>query len=321
MNKSILITGGAGFIGSHIYKKANDNYIPYVIDNFSNNYDLKIKMQNLNLRAIPELNSNIGNIFNMDMLDRDYLNTVVTQISPSIIIHAAALPGIRASMEEPHKYFRENILTTLNLIEIARKNNISKIIFLSSSSVYGDNDVPFTEDMNTRPQSVYAESKNACEELLHMYSMTYNIDLVILRLFTVYGPAQRPDLAIHKFFINAKNKRKSEIYGSLDSFRDYTYIDDTVHGIMLAAEYIENMEGTEIFNIGSQHRIIMRDMISEIEKYIEFPYIIVGKKPGDLDRTLSSTKKAENILHYNASTEFKDGIKKFNEWFNEFYNE
>ena len=321
MKERIMITGGAGFIGSAVNRAAGNKCECIVADNFSDNYDIMLKLRNVGLDCIPPENSKTGRIYNMDILNMDNVNRIITEFNPDVIIHAAALPGIRQSMQEPYRYFNENIQSTMNIVESARINNVKHIIFLSSSSVYGDNEVPFTEEMNPRPQSVYAQSKHSCEDLLHMYSMTYSVNIIVLRLFTVFGPAQRPDLAIHKFFLNAHRGRESEIYGSMETYRDYTYIDDAVQGIMQAFEHRKHLQPFEIFNIGSKHKIYMKDLLNRVKHYFpDFLYKLTAHRDGDLYETLSDVSKAENLLGYRNKTDFNDGMDLFYEWFKEYYN-
>lgn len=321
MNNRILITGGAGFIGSSIFRKAGQAHDCLALDNFTPNYDIGMKLHNVGLNEIPPYGVCKNNVINADMLDMDTVNRILSDFEPGIIIHAAALPGIRSSMDYPYKYFKENISSTLNLAESARINGIKHIIFLSSSSVYGDNGVPFKENMEPRPQSVYAQSKHSCEDMLRMYSMTYSMNIIVLRMFTVYGPGQRPDLAIHKFFLNAHEKKQSEIYGSTETYRDYTYIRDAVNGIYRAYELKEELGPFEIFNIGSQRKIYMRELISRIRHYFpDFSYTVTPEREGDLIETLSDTSKAEKVLAYENETEFSEGLDLFYEWFKEYYN-
>ncbi len=316
MKQKILITGGAGFIGSHLYHHLSEKYDIVIIDNFSDNYDISIKLKNLNLEILPEKNNCNGNIINIDLNNYAELKSVFSENDFSIIIHAAALPGIRYSMENPHKYISENIRTTLNLIDLAKEYGINNFIFFSSSSVYGNNKTPFHEKMRCSPISIYAQSKLCCENLLRMYSMTYDLNITALRLFTVYGPSQRPDLAIHKFFLAAFKGKKAEIYGSLENARDYTYISDIVNGVESAMEFTKRSGGFSIFNIGSGREIRMRELLDHIKGFISsFEWSIIDPQTGDMNTTLSNIGKAKNILEYEPKMEFEKGIKKFSEWF------
>ncbi len=316
MKQKILITGGAGFIGSHLYHHLTKKYDIVIIDNFSDNYDISIKLKNLNLKELPEKNDFTKNLINIDLNNYKSVKEVFDNNNFFAIIHAAALPGIRYSMENPHKYISENIRTTLNLIDLAKEYGVNNFVFFSSSSVYGNNETPFHEEMRCSPISIYAQSKLCCENLLKMYSMTYDLNITVLRLFTVYGPSQRPDLAIHKFFLAAFRGEKSEIYGSLESARDYTYISDIVNGVESAMEFTEKNSGFNIFNIGSSREISMRELLNCIKTFISnFEYFIVDPQTGDMNITLSNIHKAKRILKYEPKVKFENGIEKFSKWF------
>ncbi len=320
MKQKILITGGAGFIGSHLYHHFIGKYDIIIIDNFFDNYDISIKLRNLNLKELPKKNDFTKNLINIDLNNYRSVKEVFENNNFFAIIHAAALPGIRYSMENPHKYISENIRTTLNLIDLAKEYKVNNFIFFSSSSVYGNNETPFHEEMKCSPISIYAQSKLCCENLLKMYSMTYDLNITVLRLFTVYGPSQRPDLVIHKFFSAAFRGKKSEIYGSLESARDYTYISDVVSGVESAMEFTEKNGDFNIFNIGSGREITMRKLLNYIKMFISnFEYSIIDPQIGDMNITLSNIEKAKRILKYEPKMKFENGMKNFSKWFYDNY--
>jgi len=321
MKKRILITGGAGFIGSSLYdelKKANECFI---LDNFDGFYAKKIKYSNLGCKNKTELKK-LKNLYIGSITNRAFLKKLFLENKFDAVIHCAAMAGVRSSFENPKKYFEVNVNGTINLLDECRKHKIKKFLFLSSSSVYGANKkLPFNEKLEVMPISFYAQTKCSAEEVVSLYSRHFNVDAVILRLFTVYGPRQRPDLAIHKFFLQSIKGETSEIFGSFKTKRDYTYIADVVSGIKKSFAYLIKNNGCETINIGSSNPITMKEMIEEIKLIIpEFKYKLTDPAEGDMEKTFADIRKAEQLLMYRPSQNFKSGIKEFYKWFRKTYD-
>lgn len=313
MSKNVLITGGAGFIGSTLADKLLKNGDKvFVIDNFNDYYDTNIKESNVaNNLANPNYK-----LYRCDICDREVVPEIFSKNKIDIVVHIAARAGVRPSLDNPLEYVRSNIDGTVNILENMRKNNCKKIVFASSSSVYGNCKADkFSEDLKvTEPISPYAATKSACEQFLYTYSKLYGIQAVCLRFFTVYGPKQRPDLAIRKFIELIERGEPIPVYGDGTTMRDYTYIDDIITGICSAIEY--NKTNYEIINLGGGSPVTLSEMIETIEK-------VLGKKaeinrmpmqPGDVDKTVSDISKACRLLNYSPSTTFEAGIRKFVEW-------
>lgn len=308
----ILVTGGAGFIGSHLIESLlNKGHSVVCIDNFDSFYKREIKEDNIkhfhNNKRFKFLEADICNI--------DEVNHCFSTFKFDMVIHLAAKAGVRPSIENPIAYYKTNVLGTLNLLETMKDYDVKKMIFASSSSVYGNNEkVPFSEDDKVDfPISPYAASKKAGELICHNYHYLYGFDIFCLRFFTVYGPRQRPDLAIHKFTDLILKDNTIEIYGEGNTSRDYTYIDDIIHGIFGA---VNNLKGFEIINLGESKSIKLLELITLIEK-------VIGKKsnirympmqPGDVLRTFADINKAKNKIGYNPSWDIKDGIESFYNW-------
>ena len=306
MKKTILVTGAAGFIGSHVTERLlENNYRVIGIDNFDPFYNEEIKYKNIaNSLNSPNYVFHKKNILDIDFLQEESIDG---------IIHLAAKAGVRPSLENPESYIETNILGTQKLLEFAKQKQISKFIFASSSSVYGNNKTPFKETDNVdKPISVYAYTKKCGELMLQTYHHLYNLNFIAYRFFTVYGPRQRPDLAINKFVHLIKNEEPIPMYGDGSTGRDYTYISDIVDGIYAGLEYLyENEKVCEIINLGNNHPINLKDMIHTIysvlnkkEKIIEFP-----KQPGDVEITYASIEKAKKLLNYQPKISFKKGIE------------
>jgi UDP-glucuronate 4-epimerase len=312
MKETYLITGGAGFIGSHLTErllKLGHTVICY--DNFDGYYDEAIKRDNL----FNSLKQKSFQLVEADINDNSALNRCFSQFNIDLVIHLAAKAGVRPSIVDPDGYYMTNVIGTLNLLEMMKDHKVSKMIFASSSSVYGNNlKVPFCEsDSVDNPISPYAASKKAAELLCHTYHHLYEFNIFCLRFFTVYGPRQRPDLAIHKFTNMIMNNNPIPVFGDGSSLRDYTYIDDIVDGLVRA---VEKVKGYEIINLGESRTITLNRMIKAIEaetgktaKRIEHPM-----QPGDVMTTYADISKAKHLLDYNPVWSFEAGIKKFIEW-------
>lgn len=308
-----LITGVAGFIGSNLAEKLINNGDQVIgIDNFDNFYDKKIKLQNLTILQ----SSNNFKLYSLDLLNYNELNDVFKTNKIDIVIHLAAKAGVRPSILEPTTYFNVNLNGTLNLLEVMKINNLQKLIFASSSSVYGNNKtVPFSESDNVDfPISPYAASKKAGELLCHTYHHLYNFDIFCLRFFTVYGQRQRPDLAIHKFTKALLNKEPIPFYGDGTTRRDYTHITDIIKGIEGA---INNLNGFEIFNLGESHTTTLIQLINYLEVFTGEKAILkkLPMQAGDVELTFANVDKARKLLNYNPSVNIAEGLREFVNWY------
>jgi UDP-glucuronate 4-epimerase len=313
--RSILITGGAGFIGSHLVDRllATGEWRITVVDDFNDFYDPAIKSENVRL----QLENPNYHLFRIDIRDKPALETVFDSIRFDCVVHLAARAGVRPSLEQPLLYAETNIRGTLNLLELAREHSIKQFVFGSSSSVYGINArVPFSEDDPVRqPISPYAATKASGELLCHTYSHLYGIRCVCLRLFTVYGPRQRPDLAIHKFARLITEGKAIPVFGDGTTRRDYTYIDDIIAGVRAAIDY--EASDYEVINLGESRTVELRELVELLEKELGSKAKIDRQplQPGDVPQTFADVTKARRLLAYNPQTQIEDGIKKFVEWF------
>ena len=311
----ILITGGAGFIGSTLADKMlKDGCRVVVIDNFNDFYDKNLKEQNVE----ANLKNPDYKLYRGDICDKELLQKVFSENSIDKVIHLAACAGVRTSIEAPLEYVYSNVYGTVNILECMKKFNVKKLVFASSSSVYGNCTAQkFSEDLKiSEPISPYAATKSSCEQFIYTYSKLYDICAVCLRFFTVYGPRQRPDLAIRKFTQAMMKDEEITVYGDGTSLRDYTYIDDIVSGICAAAEY--NKTNYEIINLGGGNPITVNEVIKTIEKALgKTAKIKYGSvQPGDVQKTISDITKAQNLLGYAPTTSFDEGIDKFIKWLN-----
>lgn len=310
-----LITGVAGFIGSNLLDKLliNKNNIIIGIDNLNDFYNPSIKRKNIE----HNLKNNNFHFYNIDLLDTNELNKVFENHKIDSIVHLAGYGGVRPSIENPKLYIDNNIVATLNILECMKKYNIKKMVYASSSSVYGNSkESIFTETLNvSEPISPYAMTKKACEELCYTYHKLYNIDVIALRFFTVYGKRQRPDLAISKFTKLILENKSIPVFGDGNTIRDYTYIDDIVSGITSAIEY--NKTSYEIINLGGGDPVSLTRMIETIENVLNKKAIIerLSMQKGDVDKTVADISKAKKLLNYNPSTSFEEGIRKFISWY------
>lgn len=308
----ILITGGAGFIGSHLCEylvKAQHRIV--CVDNFNTFYDPSIKERNIS----SLINNKRFSLYKADIRDKEQLTDIFEQSKPELIIHLAAMPGVRPSIEDPYLYFDVNVSGTLTVLEAMRKTGIDKMIFASSSSVYGNNQkLPFSEsEPADNPISPYASSKRACELLCFTYHSLFGFHIFCLRFFTVYGPRQRPDLAIHKFTNRILENKPIQIYGDGTASRDYTYISDVLEGINNS---ISRLKGFNIYNIGESKTISLNNMIETIENSLGKKAIkeFLPKQLGDVEKTYADIEKARRELNYNPVFDFKEGIKEFIKW-------
>lgn len=313
--KTYLITGGAGFIGSSLTDKllSLGNSV-IVLDNFNDYYKTSIKHENVkNAQKNPNYKLYTGDIEQIVDVERVFQENKI-----DAVVHLAARAGVRPSIEAPLAYAMTNIIGTINVLEMMKKYNVKRMSMASSSSVYGNCKADkFSEDLNIRePISPYAATKSADEQICYTYHHLYDLDIYMLRFFTVFGPRQRPDLAINKFTDLIMNDKPIDMYGDGSTMRDYTYIDDIVDGIIGSLNY--NQTGYEIFNLGGGSPVTLKEMIATIED-------VLGKKatinqlpmqPGDVDKTVSDISKAQRLLGYHPKTSFKDGVRKFIKWKN-----
>ncbi len=311
--QSILVTGGAGFIGSNLIDQllANTDNRVTCIDNFDPFYDRSIKENNIK----EHLKNDRYQFLEIDIRDFAQLEKKLKS-SFDVIIHLAAKAGVRPSINNPQLYTDVNITGTQNMLEIARALNVPKFIFASSSSVYGTNpNYPWKEtDHDLLPISPYASTKLSGEFLGHVYSHLYPMQFLALRFFTVFGPRQRPDLAIHKFFIALNSNTPIEIYGDGTTQRDYTFVGDAVNAIVFAMGYKQS--NYEIFNVGNNHPIKLIDLIRLIEEITQRKATLsYGKEqPGDVNITFANIEKTCRLLgNYNKHT-LHEGLIEFNNW-------
>lgn len=320
MKRTYLITGGAGFIGSHVVDKllldANSDIV--CVDNFDNFYDQSIKRNNIK----NHLESSFYKFYEANIVDQQSLRKIFQNHKITHIVHLAAKAGVRPSLENPLAYTQTNIVGTANLLEMAREFDVKKFVFGSSSSVYGARkDGPFNEEMKIdKPISPYAATKAAGEQLCYTYSHLYDINITCLRFFTVYGPRQRPDLAIHKFSKLINEGKPIPVFGDGSTKRDYTFVADIVQGILASIEYDKTQ--FEIFNLGESQTIELNYLISLLEENLGKKAIIDRQslQPGDVPLTFADVSKARNLLGYNPVTPIEEGLRKFTSWFNEYYN-
>ena len=359
-----LLTGGAGFIGSHLLNRLlEESNKVVVIDNFNDFYDYTAKVKNISdtviskfydkitlereqklnniyvqmkndfsrnnrnkdelLKLFSEEINSIDESFSLfftDIRDKDKMEDIFLKNSINTVIHLAAMAGVRPSFQDPLLYEEVNIRGTWNILELMKKYGLNKFICASSSSVYGDNPkLPFSEkDPIGHVLSPYAYTKKSCEELGHLYYKYYSINVIMLRFFTVYGPRQRPDLAIHKFLGLMAQNRKIPFFGDESSGRDYTYIEDIVSGIMKSIEFMNcNNRCYEIFNLGNSNVISLKEMVDTITKISGYtPRLdIMDFQAGDMPITYADISKSERLLGYVPEVSFKEGIERFVKWY------
>lgn len=312
--KHYLVTGGAGFIGSHVVHFLHQDTAVRItcLDNFDPFYSREIKISNIAALLTSPRFSLLE--MDLDIVSPDILAAAIPG-PVDAIIHLAARAGVRPSIQHPQSYIQTNIGGTQTLLDFAVQKNVNRFVFASSSSVYGINtQIPWKEESSLLPISPYAMTKLAGEAAGHVYSRLYGLSFIALRLFTVYGPGQRPDLAIHRFTKAIEQGKPITFFGDGSSCRDYTYIDDIVAGITAALDYNTPYD---IINLGNNRTVSLRKLINVLEQ-------ITGKKaildyrpdqPGDVPYTYASITKARKLLHYTPSTTIELGLQKFYEWF------
>ncbi len=309
--KNILVTGGAGFIGSHLVDELlRLGSAVTIIDNFDPYYNPERKKNNL----VSALKSDRCQLIKGSILDEEVLEAALTKI-PTQVFHLAAKAGVRASLKQPNDYFQTNVIGTIKLLEKLRDYPRTQLIFTSSSSVYGQNLVPFKENQRTDLQiSPYASSKKAAELICHTYAELYKISTTVFRLFTVYGPRGRPDMAPYKFISSALNKESINKYGNGSSSRDYTYVADIVSGLISAAT---KKFRYEIINLGEGKSITLNKFIQLIERRTKTKIEILEKPqpPGDATHTLADNSKARRLLNWEPKTDLSQGLEATINWF------
>ncbi len=303
----ILVTGAAGFIGSHSAKAliARGDTV-YGIDNFNDYYEV----------AQKEKNAEGINIFRVDIGDESAIEKIFAEIKPHVLLHLAARAGVRASIADPELYHEVNVLGTNILLEACKRHSVGRVVFASSSSVYGNQKkTPFSEtDETENPISPYAATKRTAENLCYAYSKMYGLQITCLRFFTVYGPSGRPDMAPLMFTKAIDAGETIKRFGDGSSKRDYTFIDDIVSGIVSA---VDNPFNFEIINLGNNKPEELRTLISTIEKNLGKTAKIeeLPMQPGDVEMTYADIRKAERLLHYSPQTTLEQGIAKLIKWY------
>lgn len=311
----IMLTGGAGFIGSHLAEELLRNrHDLTILDDFNDFYDPRLKRENIEiLRKLGTFDLVEGDIRDSSLVDSLFAKRTFDRV-----VHLAARAGVRPSIQDPQLYIDTNVTGTLNLLEGARKARVPKFVFGSTSSVYGVNSkVPFSEDdAILRSISPYAATKLCAEQLCHNYHHLYGIEVVIPRFFTVYGPRQRPEMAIHKFARAISRGEPIEMYGDGSTRRDYTFVSDIVAGVMAC---IDRKLGYEIINLGESHTVELRYLISLIEQNMGKKAVIkqLPEQPGDVPITYANVSKARRLLGYEPNVKIETGIELFVKWYKE----
>jgi UDP-glucuronate 4-epimerase len=336
MPKKILVTGAAGFIGFHLCKQLLAlGYEVLGLDNINNYYDVRLKhgrLAELGIAADDDVPYNhivtgekYGNRFQfikLNLEDRENLSALFQTHAVDIVCNLAAQAGVRYSLENPMAYIDSNITGFANLLECVRRAGIKKLVYASSSSVYGLNDkVPFaTDDPVDHPISIYAATKKSNELMAHTYSHLYGIHTIGLRFFTVYGPWGRPDMAMFLFTDAILNDRPIKVFNNGDLSRDFTYIDDIINGVLATLEQ-NAPQLYSLYNIGNGHPVKLLDFIEAIELCVGKQAIkeMLPMQPGDVEKTWADTSALENGFYYKPSTNIQQGVKQFIEWYKLYY--
>lgn len=313
---NILVTGGAGFIGSHLCERLLAlKHKVICFDNFNDFYSPQVKRDNL--KSIKENQDFV--LCEGDLRNLNDLNSCFADKDIEVVIHLAAMAGVRPSFANPDLYWHVNFNGTINLMNVSRDNSVGKFIFASSSSVYGNREggVFKESDIIEKPVSPYAESKKAIEQSLSLWANIWDAQLIILRFFTCYGPRQRPDLAIHKFTRLIYEGKAIPVFGDGSTSRDYTYIDDTIDGIVKAVDYQNTSKEPQIFNLGESKTIKLIDMIKTLEQ-LSGRTAILDRQPmqqGDVVYTCADITKSREVLGYEPQVSFEAGMCLFIDWF------
>lgn len=314
LSRPVLVTGGAGFIGSHLVDAllAQGAHV-VVVDDFNNFYDPELKRANV----AEHLTHPNYRLVEANLIDGGVPEQVVEEHRPGVVVHLAARAGVRPSLVEPQLYTQANVNATVALLEASRKFGVERFVFGSSSSVYGEQaKIPFSEtDMVANPISPYAATKAAGELFCHTYAHLHGLPCVCLRFFTVYGPRQRPDLAIHKFARLMATGQPLPFFGDGSTERDYTYVDDIVRGVMGAMAYTGSP--FEIINLGNAQTVSLVRLVSGLEQALGVQATLdrLPMQPGDVPRTFADTAKARRLLGFAPNTSLDEGLARFAEWF------
>lgn len=337
--KRILVTGAAGFIGFHLIKQLIYNYHEIVgLDNINDYYSQKLKFDRLSELGIDKNNAKEFNIFVKSNKYKNFrfirtnieckhnLDKIFSERKFDIVCNLAAQAGVRYSLDNPNSYIKANTVGFFNIIDCCKQNKIDKLIYASSSSVYGNqNSIPFNEnDKIDKPLSIYAATKITNELIAYTYSNLYKINTIGLRFFTVYGPWGRPDMAYFSFTESIIKGREIKIYNKGNLERDFTYIDDIICGLIKIVENnIENENNHEIYNIGYGNPINLLEFVKSLEKELKKGAVkkFVGMQPGDVNKTYADTKKLELDFNFKPKVSFRQGIKKFVKWYKDYYDE
>jgi UDP-glucuronate 4-epimerase len=308
----VLVTGGAGFIGSHLVEKMLvGGHEVIILDDFNDFYDPQIKHANIAGFARDVT------VYHADLRDSAAVRNLFHREKVDAIAHLAARAGVRPSIQQPRLYYDTNVTGTLHLLEAARVTAVERFIFASSSSVYGaSKTIPFSEDQHlTQTLSPYGATKIAGEFLCSTYSHLYKLRVVALRYFTVYGPRQRPDLAIHQFTRRIFAGQPIDQFGDGSTRRDYTYIDDVIQGTVAAFDYDGPLY--DVFNLGENETIQLSDLIAAIENALGKKAKVnqLPEQPGDMPLTCADISKARKLLGYNPTTKLGEGLPRFIDWF------
>lgn len=322
--EKILVTGGAGFIGFHLTKRLLDlNYEVMAIDNLNDYYDIKLKEERL---RILEKNSSFS-FRKIDIYNKEELENIFKENNFDIVINLAAQAGVRYSIDHPDSYIVSNIIGFYNILECCRNYPVKHLLFASSSSVYGKNKkVPYsTDDKVDQPVSLYAATKKSDELLAYAYSNLYDIKVTGLRFFTVYGPYGRPDMAYFSFTKNIIDDKEIKVFNNGDMYRDFTYIDDIVEGIIELLDKVplkdENGVSYKIYNIGNNHPVKISKFIEILEKEIgkEAKKVYLPMQPGDVYQTYADITDLTKETGFVPKTSLEEGLNKFVNWYKEFY--
>jgi UDP-glucuronate 4-epimerase len=314
----VLVTGGAGFIGYHtcvaLLRRGD---LVSVVDDLNDYYSPVLKRANI--RSLQAL-SPMFELFEGDIADEAFMQQVFERTRPTLVIHLAARAGVRPSLENPFLYVRTNVHGTTVVLEMCRRFACPKLVYASSSSVYGGSTAASFIETDTVdcPVSPYAATKKSCELLAHTYHHLHGMDCIGLRFFTVYGPRGRPDMAPFKFMDRIARGETIEQYGDGSSSRDYTYVGDIVSGVLLAAD---RASGCEVFNLGNGAPVLLSAFIEALEETLgQRAFVrVVGRQPGDVERTCADISKARRMLGYAPSTDFREGLRKTVQWYREEY--
>jgi UDP-glucuronate 4-epimerase len=311
----ILVTGAGGFIGYHVAKALiarGDEVV--AIDEVNNYYDVSIKYDRIKGLALGD------KFYKFSLADIDKLKGVFRDHKFDVVCHLAAQAGVRYSIENPFAYEKANCLSTLNLFEVMKANDCKKLVFASSSSVYGGNtNYPFSEKDNVdNPISLYAATKKYCELMAHVYHKLFGFDCFGLRFFTVYGPMGRPDMALFKFTKNILDDKAIDVYNNGNHERDFTYVDDIRDGVIRS---IDRVKGYEIFNLGNDNTINLMDFIGFVEKKLGRVAIknMLPMQKGDVHKTSADISKARELLGWQPKVNVEEGISRFVEWYFDYY--